>query len=447
MSTIVIYSQAVQEARNRLRSAQISTMFEVLGSVLFDKGKASGFLLVLKDAIEKLPEPREDKPKAANARMNAQTRIEQSVKGTSVQDLFAVGDALRYVGEYIEFGGAPASVKDFRRELRNKTAFDSANRARELTPDYDLSEWPQLGIFLHHLLDRSVVKYMERCYGPYIGADISGTTTDSLAALAYLEWLYYHDSKAPGPDSGALKVWAEQAERRDELVPIASMVLQYHHSLLECGLALSLIPSNVMQTIDSFKFYDFTTLVSEGNEKSKQILSTGNRTLQADLAGRGLVVIRDAIDIENNPYVDCEIGLLLANDNPLFKLGQDQYQLFRDARQNQIMTSDGFYQKSDPSLLGVSSQMGEGLGLSDIRLNALVRGSSSDLKQWHEESGRSNYMDDLDEALGLRSGAPAQTSKEEATAPAQTLSETKHLSGYTPEQVKTAIAIMEMIKH
>lgn len=459
MNTIVIYGDAVQEARNRLRSAQLSTMFDILRVELFAEDDSESELdQFLQQAIDKLPESK--KSKAEKKRKCAKTRIRQFVNGNAVRDLFAAGDALRCVGEYIEEGGGADSVQAFRQALRNKTAFDLANRARVQVANYELTEWPPLGIFKFRLLDRSVVKYMERFYGSYLGADISGTTTDSLAALAYLWWLARNkdDPSKENLRDGAERIISTGAA----LVPISSMVLQYHHTLLECGLALALVSEAMSPAppdkaaMNAFKYYDFSTLAgTRASEQFATTLTAGNATLSNDLGGRGLVVVRDAIDINDNPYVDCEVGLLIdlkkeTADN-LFNVGT-QYQTFYKARIGQSVISDIFYQKEDPSLVGAGISLEAELQLPDgLTLSQLIRNNSIQLAR-HHEANLENYFNDLDEAIEAAGKAvppaiEAQHSVETTAVPLLNAPQPRGpLSNLDPDEVRKAIAIMDMLK-
>ena len=219
-------------------------MVEILRNALFkDASDESATLFAgrLQHLIKWLPRPKEgtkaERAKSERALKSARSRIDAFVASGSIRDVLAVGDALRYVGEYIEHGGAPQTVEAFRAGLRNAAAFNPSNRARIPVADYVQSERPDLGLFKWMLLQRSVVKYMERFYGSYLGADISGTTTDALAAFAYVMFMLVH----PTPDLEQLQDQAKMDIGDGyELVPIAAMVLQYHHSLLECGIALAL---------------------------------------------------------------------------------------------------------------------------------------------------------------------------------------------------------------
>ncbi|WP_242112311.1 hypothetical protein [Luteimonas aquatica] len=404
MSAVVIYGNAVQEARNRLRSAHASTMFEALSAALSGSGhdaQASEFNRVVLETIKNLPEPVGNA--VAKERLDkAKTRFAQAVQGDTLHDLFAIGDALRELGDYLAEGGGGADWKAFVRSVRDAYAFNqSANRARQPIPDFDMSQWPQLGVFKFKLLDRSVVKYMERFYGPYLGADISATTTDSLVALAYLL-----SQMVPSPAS-TRQVDAQIAiEEGLALIPVASMVLQYHHTLIECELALSLTvpalytdPRHDGTRLAEADFYDFTVLTN-GGDALRDVLEAGNQTLAGELKGHRLVVLRDLIDIRDNPYADCEIGLLLPpSARSLFQLGT-HYRAFAQARKKQIMSRDGVFQKADPSLYGIAEEFEADLDLpttgsgGDIDLSDLVRMNSIDLKALGAAA-----FDDLDKAL------------------------------------------------
>lgn len=431
---IIIYGRAVQDARNRLRSAQISTMTDVLVAELFKPGTGDGtaFATVFAGWVKKLPAMDDsvgsslDKraAKAANRALGAaKVRADDFVTPNgAIQDIYAIGDMLRYVGEYFEFGGGGQdatvnAVNQFRDGLRNQLAFNKANRARRPVTDYDLTEWPDLGIFKNELLDRSVVKYMERFYGPYIGADISGTTTDALDVLAFYI--------AGANNTELLDVSAGAAIRLgDEMVPIATMVLQYHHSLMECGLALSL-SSKSMETIVStnsaalsrFNFYDYSTFINgAANEPIASVMTRGNQTLARDLAGRGLVIIRDAIDINDNPYADTEIALLLdqPSQNDLFNLN-DQYSVFADQRRELMLEGDRFYQNTDPSLIAIAVGRLPDLRLRPINYLELIRMNSMDLAALQKDQP-ARVFDNLDAALASDRPGAALNAQQVAAA-------------------------------
>lgn len=465
---IVIYGDAVQTARNRLRSAQISTMMEVLNLKLFKDWQADPTLLDtrVRDAILGLPpvpadnqadsqEVKRRKAAARAALVGARTRANQffNPDSTKVGDAFAIGDALRYVGEYIENGGAPDSVNTFRAALRNQAAFSRDNRSRREVEGYRKTEWPDLGIFKFRLTDRSVVKYMERFYGPYIGADISGTTTDSLAVLAFLQWLSDVGGNA-APDANTLQTdAATEITAGNLMVPIASMVLQYHHTLLETGIALAL-PSGAFgnaSAISAYSIYDLTSLVNQGSDRINQVLELGSGTLLEDLGNRGLVVLRDFIDIEGASYADCEIGLLVDQpaDADLFKLDQTQYDRFANNRRAQGVTDAGDYPKGDPSLISIAISQFSGdnaLGLSAEQLRVLARSNAGDLAQ-------AGYFNDLDAALppaqNLAAQPQAQQRQVAAVVPAATPSAGASSSGITTSQLqdlKKALAIVQLLE-
>lgn len=414
---IIIYGRAVQDARNRLRSAQISTMTDVLVAELFKPGTGDGtaFATVFAGWVKKLPAMDDsvgsslDKraAKAANRALSAaQVRADDFVTSSgAIQDIYAIGDMLRYVGEYFEFGGGGQdatvnAVNQFRDGLRNQLAFNKANRARRPVTDYDLTEWPDLGIFKNELLDRSVVKYMERFYGPYIGADISGTTTDALDVLAYYV--------AGASGTGSLYIDAGAAiGLGEEMVPIATMVLQYHHSLMECGLALSLSSKSMQPSsltdgaaLKRFNFYDYSTFTNSSTiDPIASVMTRGNQTLARDLAGRGLVIIRDAIDINDNPYADTEIALLLDDpaNNRLFDLNS-QYTPFAEKRREVMMTEEGYYQNCNPSLTAYASRQFGNLAVAGKSYDDIIRMNSIDLAAL-QATAPTLVFDNLDAAL------------------------------------------------
>ncbi|WP_369943399.1 hypothetical protein [Xanthomonas medicagonis] len=408
MSAIVIYGDAVQEARNRIRSMQVSVMFKTLDRMTFAEGKQHAALLA--NAILS-PQLQAENPGAAVNLERARDRIRNFYSNDYVQEVFALGDAIRDLGEYIENGGAGAAVKEFENNLRNKPAFDkSSNRARQEAAGYALSEWPPLGIFKNRLLDRSVVKYMERFYGPYIGADISGTTTDGLAVLALLQTVI---------DGGGRL--AEQAQAQAalgwELPPIATMVLQYHHSLLECGLALALKNSAVQSGQDApvlgkFDYYDLSTLAD--SRVFSPVLKVGTSVLKRELAGRRLVVLRDAIDIQSSPYADCEVALLVDGADAVFDIGA-QYEVFAGLRKVQVMSGDGVYRNGDPSLLQVAEYYAADLDVPPLHGDAAAARSLAKMNSAELKGLPGLAFDNLDRALAtLRPPPPVGAQAEPA---------------------------------
>lgn len=413
MSAIVIYGDAVQEARNRIRSVQVSVMFKTLDRMTFAEGKQHAALLA--QAILS-PQLQAENPRAAGNLERARDRIRNFYSNDYVQEVFALGDAIRDLGEYIENGGAGAAVKDFESNLRNKAAFDrSSNRARQETAGYALSEWPPLGIFKNRLLDRSVVKYMERFYGPYIGADISGTTTDGLAVLALLQTVI--------DGGGSLAEQAQaQAAQGWELPPIATMVLQYHHSLLECGLALALKNGALRSqgqdapVLGKFDYYDLSTLAD--SRVFSPVLKVGNNALQRELAGRRLVVLRDAIDIQSSPYADCEIALLVDGADAVFDIGA-QYEVFAGLRKVQVMSGDGVYRNGDPSLLQVAEYYAADLDVPPIHGDPAAARSLAKMNSAELRGLQGLAFDNLDKALATLRPPPPLGAHVEAASPAQ----------------------------
>jgi len=452
MAPIVIYGNAVQDARNRLRSAQISTMVEVLRNALFagTDETAATFAKELQADIMALPAPPAGNARAQAALSNAQDRIAAFVSGNDIRDVFAVGDALRYVGEYMEFGGAPQTVEAFRAGLRNAQAFNRSNRARIPVADYVQTERPDLGLFKWQLTDSSVVKYMERFYGSYLGADISGTTTDALAALSYLMWIKIR----PNPTQENLQFQAEvEIATGRELVPIAAMVLQYHHSLLECGLALALTSTAMANkpAIASYNLYDYATLVNSGSAPSlDQLLTNGNQTLASDLGGYGLAVIRDFIDIDGADYANCEIALLTPNPagSAMFSIGT-QYQTFADGRRGQAVGEDGGYAKGDPTLRSIATGFAALTGLDTESLTDLTAADRSDLDGM-KAAAPTVYFDNLDAALATATAAQPRAPQPQVSAAAPAAPPAgpspSRITANQIQDLKKALAIVQLLE-
>ncbi|MCD9030551.1 hypothetical protein LDO32_02225 [Luteimonas sp. Y-2-2-4F] len=431
MTAIVIYGKAVQDARNRMRSAHISTMLEVLDAPFGAGAEGSAGRRLIDRIVATFGAIPDTQGNGAEHLRAAKSALQRFSNPNGYRDLFAIGDALRELGDYLNKGGAGEAWQAFAAGLRNEQAFDrSANRARREIADFDSEELPQLGIFKNRLLDRSVVKYMERFYGPYLGADISGTTTDSLAALAFL--LSRFDGREPAPDPDHMPGDADAAIGDGlALFPVASMVLQYHHSLLECMLALSFASPAVYghggvgdSPLGRADLYDYTALINRvatqrDEDPIGKILLGGNQTLDAEFGGRRLAIVRDFIDIQDNPYADCEIALLVPAPRPpdppqaLFQLGT-QYPRFSDTRRQQSLIEGRFYQKGDPSLLAAALVYENDLGLpavgqntGPIALSELVKRNSLELREFNRDLAGANFFDSLEAATTATATATA----------------------------------------
>jgi hypothetical protein len=84
------------------------------------------------------------------------------------------------------------------------------------------------GVSLNTLLPGSTVRAMDRMFGLPEGADISGTTADNLFAFETV--------------MNATKMLKKDQQQPAvlNLLPIAAMVSQYHHTVLECALTLTM---------------------------------------------------------------------------------------------------------------------------------------------------------------------------------------------------------------
>ena len=428
MEPIVIFGSAVQDARNRIRSAQISAMYDLLGVELFRSScGSSSFAFNFStwvDGLEEIPpDPQNSLQKQAADRANkallaAKTRNADFMQDLEILDVFAIGDVLRYIGEFVEFGGGAlgtvTTLNTFRAGLRNQIAFNKANRARSPVSGYDLSLHPDLGIFRLELLDRSTVKYMERFYGPYVGADISGTTTDALDVLAF-----YVTSvlKKPVTAENLRQDAATALQTGGEMVPVACMVLQYHHSLLECGLALSL-PSAAMASgsgpapaLPAYNLYDYSTLTDDAAPESAfgKAAARATEMLARDLAGCGLIILRDAVDVLNSPYADVEISVLMPNpgQGTLFEIS-GRYSDFAAKRQQLMLINDLSYLPGDPSLAQIANQLLPNYEFAGKPLTEIVSMNSVDLANWAAGDGAGSVFANLNDALSAaREAAPA----------------------------------------
>jgi hypothetical protein len=165
-------------------------------------------------------------------------------------------DLIRFFGELVEnkmikgnygFEGISPDLHSQKNAWRPPVHFDPSARARIRGQDYEPAQsGPHVaaaravmlalrrneagfsGINIT-LLNRgkSTVWKIDYAYGLAEGCDISGTTTDSLFFHTYLE---------PFCTTADVPSWMFEILH---LLPIATMVYQAHHSLLECALAIS----------------------------------------------------------------------------------------------------------------------------------------------------------------------------------------------------------------
>ena len=138
--------------------------------------------------------------------------------------------------------GANAGLNDialFAKSLQNKEAFSkTTNRVRVKRRDI-LNQMPGVGGTHWYLPSNDVLGAMDRLLGYYETADISGSTTDSLAAMGVVRSV--QDSKV-GSLEQVKKQVAMLVNRGLGFVSFAAMAIQMHHSLPECMMAINLMP-------------------------------------------------------------------------------------------------------------------------------------------------------------------------------------------------------------
>lgn len=480
MPPVIIYGKAVQDARNRLRSVQTSTMFEAMQPLLSSRGEKGNLPpLEIAKCINDIPATGASK-RALSHLQAAKTRAREFSARGMIGDVFALGDALRELADFLNEGGDGDTWKEFLARFRDRAVFDKqSNRARIERPIETRQDYPELGIFRYWLLERSVVKYMERALGPYLGADISGSTPDALGALVYLA--IRNEKVTPGKAAMTPEEEAENLLKDGSpLVAVASMVLQYHHSLLECVLALALIgnakkgedPLEQLLSEDQSKYlldidlYRFSSLIRRDDSTSwlRIKLENGDAALKQELGGARLLVIRDFIDIEHNPYADCEIALLVppGEADALFQPARS-YERFSKLRQDQCIDAAVGYRRSDPNLYQVAKEFGISTNITDIDLLDLVKRNSNDLKQLKENqlkpSTPESVFDNLDKAVGtiarrygnsvgpLAADAPKPNavlpSVQEDARSGEDIERARLIDSLTPKQVS---AVMQFLK-
>ena len=135
-----------------------------------------------------------------------------------------------------------ADISTFMRALQNQEAFSkTTNRVRVKRRDI-LDQMPGVGGTQWYIPPDDVLGTIDRALGYYEMGDISGTTTDSVGAIAVL-------SAIQGNDIGSLNAIkasvASLVNTGLAFAVFASMVIQQHHSLPECMMALNLMPRDL----------------------------------------------------------------------------------------------------------------------------------------------------------------------------------------------------------
>jgi len=148
-------------------------------------------------------------------------------------DFFMKGDRQKEA-----IGGAHKRIRAFREEK------DRDVRKRQLQ-EYGPMMGDKPGIALFQLDEASSIKQIDRMFGLMKGADISGTTADTVFAIEAL-WYHFHAGtmKSGGEwTDKKIAAWMEDALRIKEvlyLLPLVTMTYQVHHTLLECAFTLSI---------------------------------------------------------------------------------------------------------------------------------------------------------------------------------------------------------------
>ena len=159
----------------------------------------------------------------------------------------------------------------------------------------------------------SIVKAIDEMFGLYAGADISGTTTDTMFAIDYgIEKLAYqqstiaHDSNEQETQQDMVQTLEREALPLLFLLPLATIGGHYHHTLIEIAMPLSL------NEIVNYHVGLYTTLwPSRVSEEYKSSNNTGGAEIwklmqeyEADPRNRKLLVYL-------NPESGCRCGFEL----------------------------------------------------------------------------------------------------------------------------------------
>ncbi|WP_299593314.1 hypothetical protein [uncultured Tateyamaria sp.] len=181
---------------------------------------------------------------SANVRLIAGLNL---MKDASVINPLALGDFCRAFADLAtsvpaEKNAGLHAIGGLIKSLQNKQAFDTTtNRIRIKRRDI-LEQVPGVGITQWYLPSDDVLGTIDRLLGYYETGDISGTTTDGLAVLATLQTLNVY---ALGNPVAIKPKIATLVNNGLAFNSFAGMVIQMHHSLPECMMAINLMPRNL----------------------------------------------------------------------------------------------------------------------------------------------------------------------------------------------------------
>ncbi|MCI5209858.1 MAG: hypothetical protein D3910_13935 [Candidatus Electrothrix sp. ATG2] len=124
--------------------------------------------------------------------------------------------------------GEVAFRKDSRRRDKVEGSIDTNNNTeKEIAEVLGLGNKDKTGITINKLQTGSVVRGIDMLFGLPEGADISGTTADSIWAIETLMNMIKRKKLA-------------EVDPNILLLPVAAIVSGYHHTILECGLSLAI---------------------------------------------------------------------------------------------------------------------------------------------------------------------------------------------------------------
>lgn len=217
-----------------------------------------------------------------------------------------------------DVNGAFHSIGQLIKSLQNKQAFTkTTNRIRVKRRDI-LEQVPGVGITQWYLPSDDVLGTIDRLLGYYETGDISGTTTDSLAVLATLQTL--RDYKFGGVDAIKVKI-AALINNGLAFNSFAGMVIQMHHSLPECMMAINLMPRNLGVDDSQINQIYSPLLTNTGLGMISETYAAWQQARFTALGGgegdrdanamRMLIVLQDIFQMPNRASASNEVALVL----------------------------------------------------------------------------------------------------------------------------------------
>lgn len=236
----------------------------------------------------------------------------------------AIGDVCRACADMISAAPnhpntAPglAPIAQLFHDLQNAQAFNkTTNRVRVKRRDI-LDQMPGVGGTQWYLPPEDVLGNIDRLLGYYETGDISGTTTDGLGVLAMLSTV---NVAAIGTLDQIKQQLAAMVNNGLAFTSFAGMVVQMHHSLPECMMAINLMPRDLGVDDSAITQIYSPFLTNTGLGDINNVYNEWRQARYTALGGADqvpanvtqmLIVVQDIFQMPNRATAAHEVALIL----------------------------------------------------------------------------------------------------------------------------------------